>query len=124
MDTSTVLQLIQEKCNQETKFTTEALITTVHDLFGAGTETISTTLKYGLLLLLKHPQVTAKVQGEIDRVICRNCSPCMQNKSHMPYTKAVVYEIQRYIDIIPTSVPHAVTCDVKFRNYFIPKNSY
>ena len=45
----------------------------------------------------------------------------MQDKSHMPYTDAVVHEIQRYIDLVPTNLPHEVTCDIKFRNYLIPK---
>lgn len=31
---------------------------TVTDMFGTGTETVSTTLSYGLLLLLKHVDVT------------------------------------------------------------------
>ena len=65
--------------------------------------------------------LSAKVQGEIDRVIGRHRSPCMQDRSHMPYTDAVIHEIQRYIDLIPTSLPHAVTHDIKFRNYLIPK---
>ena len=63
----------------------------------------------------------AKVQKEIDSVIERHRSPCMQDRSRMPYTDAVVHEIQRYIDLIPISVPHAVTRDIKFRNYLIPK---
>ncbi|KAK2081401.1 hypothetical protein P7K49_040929, partial [Saguinus oedipus] len=62
-----------------------------------------------------------KVQEEIDHVIGRHRSPCMQDRSHMPYTDAVMHEIQRYIDLVPTSVPHAVTTDIKFRNYLIPK---
>ena len=63
----------------------------------------------------------AKVQEEIDHVIGRHRSPCMQDRSHMPYMDAVVHEIQRYIDLGPTNLPHAVTRDIKFRNYLIPK---
>ncbi|XP_074229216.1 cytochrome P450 2C8-like [Camelus bactrianus] len=113
--------LWQEKDNQQLEYTTENLVFTVNDLFGAGTERTSTTLRYGLLLLLKHPEVTAKVQEEIDHVIGRHRSPCMQDRSRMPYTDAVVHEIQKYTDLVPTNIPHAVTCDIKFRNYLIPK---
>ncbi|XP_050000679.1 cytochrome P450 2C25 isoform X22 [Alexandromys fortis] len=116
-------KLKQTNHNQQSEFTLENLVTTVSDLFGAGTETTSTTVRYALLLLLKHPDVTAKVQEEIDRVVGRNRSPCMQDRSHMPYTDAVIHEVQRFINLLPTSLPHAVTCDIKFRNYIIPKVS-
>ncbi|XP_006831232.1 PREDICTED: cytochrome P450 2C25-like isoform X1 [Chrysochloris asiatica] len=113
----------EEKHNKECEFTISSLITTVHDLFGAGTETTSTTLRYGLLLLMKHPEVTAKVQEEINNVIGRHRSPCMKDRSNMPYMDAVVHEIQRFIDLIPLSLPHAVTRHIKFRNYLIPKGT-
>ncbi|XP_059102775.1 cytochrome P450 2C25 isoform X4 [Peromyscus eremicus] len=114
---------LQANNNQQSEFTLEHLTTTVNDLFGAGTETTSTTLRYALLLLLKHPHVTAKVQEEIERVVGRHRSPCMQDRSHMPYTDAMIHEVQRFIDLIPTNLPHAVTCDTKFRNYLIPKGT-
>ncbi|XP_054584916.1 cytochrome P450 2C27-like isoform X1 [Eptesicus fuscus] len=114
---------IQEKHNPHGEFTIDNLTITVSDFFGAGTETTSTTLRYALLLLLKYPEVLAKVQEEIDRVVGRERSPCMQDRSHMPYTDAMVHEVQRYFNLLPTNLPHAVTCDVKFRNYLIPKGT-
>ncbi|XP_060059688.1 cytochrome P450 2C15-like [Erinaceus europaeus] len=45
----------------------------------------------------------------------------MQDRSHMPYMDALVHEVQRYIDLLPINLPHAVTRDIKFRNYVIPK---
>uniref|UniRef100_A0A8D1KY01 unspecific monooxygenase n=2 Tax=Sus scrofa TaxID=9823 RepID=A0A8D1KY01_PIG len=118
-----LIKMEQAKHNHQMVFTLENLIATEVDLIRAGTETTSITLRYGLLLLLKHPDVTAKVQKEIDSVIERHRSPCMQDRSHMPYTDAVVHEIQRYIDLVPISLPHAVTRDIKFRNYLIPKGT-
>nr|XP_034366564.1 cytochrome P450 2C54 isoform X2 [Arvicanthis niloticus] len=114
---------LQEDCNQPLKNTVEHLAITVTDLFAAGTETTSTTLRYALLLLLKYPHVTAKVQEEIEHVVGKNRSPCMQDRSHMPYTDAMIHEVQRFIDLIPNSLPHEVTCDINFRNYFIPKGT-
>ncbi|GAB1302394.1 Cytochrome P450 2C54 [Apodemus speciosus] len=64
-----------------------------------------------------------KVQEEIERVIGRHRSPGMQDRNHMPYTDAVIHEVQRFIHLAPIGLPHKVTCDIKFRNYFIPKGT-
>nr|XP_048308730.1 cytochrome P450 2C26-like [Myodes glareolus] len=113
----------QENHNQQSIYTRENLTATLTDMLLAGTSTLKTTMRFAVLLLLKHPHVTAKVQQEIDHVVGRQRSPCMQDRKQMPYTDAVIHEVQRFIDIAPNNVPHEVTCDVKFRNYLIPKGT-
>ncbi|KAM4897070.1 cytochrome P450 2H1-like [Sylvia borin] len=113
----------QEKGNDDAIFTVETLSRTTLDLFLAGTGTTSITLRFAILILHKYPEIVEKMQKEIDSVIGRDRSPRMSDRYQMPFTDAVIHEIQRYIDFLPINVPHAVVRDTKFRGYFIPKDT-
>uniref|UniRef100_A0A8C9NYJ1 Cytochrome P450 n=1 Tax=Spermophilus dauricus TaxID=99837 RepID=A0A8C9NYJ1_SPEDA len=102
-------------------FDEENLIFSTLDLFFAGTETTSTTLRWGLLFMALYPKVQEKVHAEIDRVLGQWQQPSMAAREFMPYTNAVIHEVQRMGNIIPLNVPREVVADTTLAGYYLPK---
>uniref|UniRef100_A0A3B4U7U0 Cytochrome P450 2K1-like n=1 Tax=Seriola dumerili TaxID=41447 RepID=A0A3B4U7U0_SERDU len=103
-------------------FHNENLLMTVIQLFGAGTETTSTTIRWGLLFMTKYPKIQDQVQEELSRVIGSR-QVQVEDRKNLPFTDAVIHETQRLANISPMSLPHKTSQDVTFQGYFIKKGT-
>ncbi|XP_060545352.1 cytochrome P450 2K1-like isoform X2 [Pantherophis guttatus] len=120
IDAFLVQQKKENKKSIDSYFHNDNLIGLVDNLFIAGMDTTSNTLYWALLLMMKYPEVQRKVQEEIAKEVGVR-QPRTEDRFKMPYTNAVIHEIQRFADIIPTNLPHATTKDITFKGFFIPK---
>uniref|UniRef100_A0A667XJM4 Uncharacterized protein n=1 Tax=Myripristis murdjan TaxID=586833 RepID=A0A667XJM4_9TELE len=104
-------------------FDLENLCYCITDLFAAGTETTATTLQWGLLFMIYYPHIQEKVQAEIDTVVGSSRQPSMTDRENMPYTDAVIHEIQRMGNILPINVPRRANKNTTLGEYTIPKGT-
>ncbi|XP_072051725.1 cytochrome P450 2U1-like [Amphiura filiformis] len=119
---------IQEKTQDENPdnaelFDDENLLACISDLFAAGTETSSTTLKWGLLYMVLQPDIQEKIHAEMDSEVGRNRLPTLKDRPRLLYTEATLLEIQRLGSITPIGVPRAATIDTKLYGYDIEQGT-
>ncbi|XP_033827150.1 cytochrome P450 2K1-like [Periophthalmus magnuspinnatus] len=112
----------EDKQNLKTQYHEKNLIFSVASLFAAGTDTTAATIRWGLLFMVKYPDIQSQVQRELDREVGSR-QICVEDRKNLPYTDAVIHETQRVANIIPLSVPHKTSRDVTFQGYFIKKDT-
>ncbi|XP_033019313.1 transcription factor 20 isoform X5 [Lacerta agilis] len=121
--TEAFLEEIEKRKGENSSFNYQNLPLMIGDLFSAGTETTTTTLRWGLLYMILYPDIQSKVQEEIDAVIGRNRPATIEDQANMPYTRAVIHETQRFGDIVPAGIPHKAYRDTGVEGFFIPKGT-
>ncbi|XP_003224372.2 cytochrome P450 2K4 [Anolis carolinensis] len=85
-------------------------------------ETTATSLKWAILLLANRPDIQDKAYKEIEDVLC-SASFSYQDLKKLPYTNAVIHEIQRSKYPFLFGVPRQTAKDVTIRGFLIPKGT-
>ncbi|KAL7388151.1 hypothetical protein ABVT39_008213 [Epinephelus coioides] len=115
-------QNLEESGITNSQFHNENLMVTVLNLFGGGTNTTATTMRWALMLMAKYPKIQDQVQEELSRVIGSR-QVQVEDRKNLHFTNAVIHETQRLANIAPMGLPHRATKDVTFQGYFIKKGT-
>jgi cytochrome P450 len=73
--------------------------------------------------MLLFPEAQQKAQEELDRVVGLDRLPEYEDRENLPYINALCKEVLRWHPAIPLGIPHCVTQDDVYGNYFIPAGS-
>lgn len=127
------LYLMEMQKSEEDKYETgyldtffvDQLLRLIVDLFGAGTETSSTTIRWAILYMIHHPDVQKKIQEELDDVIGTERMPTMEDKQSLPYSVATLQEVERLSSVAPLSLARSNPRAAEFHGYkFKPRQLF
>ena len=110
----------QEKENIDDKFA--AFMSGM--LMEAGSDTTATTLLAFLQAMALYPDSLRKAQGEVDRVIGPSRLPILDDWDNLPFIRALIKELLRWLPASTLGMPHATTEDNQYMGYLIPKGAY
>ncbi|EHY53655.1 hypothetical protein HRR83_003868 [Exophiala dermatitidis] len=101
----------------------EEIASLAGNLFGAGSDTSSSTLVTFVLACCAFPEVLPKAWEELDRVVGPYRSPNLDDD--LPYIRAFTKEVFRWRSVaIIGGQPHAPIQDDYYKNWYIPKNTW
>ncbi|KAF2867757.1 cytochrome P450 [Massariosphaeria phaeospora] len=95
------------------------------NLFGAGSDTSSSTLITAVLAMRAFPKTLIPAWEELDRVVGPDRSPSFEDDANLPYMRAFVKEVFRWRSVaIIGGQPHAPTQDDYYNDWLIPKQTW
>ncbi|XP_076038360.1 cytochrome P450 2L1-like [Oratosquilla oratoria] len=118
-----LIKIEASRNDPDTIYTEKNLKSTIWDLFAAGSDTMSTTLRWILIYMAQYPKIQKKVQEEIDDVVPRGEQPSWEDKKRMPYTEATTNEVHRIISLVTLGIMHRSGSNTTIRGYNIPKGA-
>ena len=97
-------------------------VNTILDMFAAGYETTSTTMKWTVAFLVNYPKYQEDIQLQLDEVV-GDRSPSLDDRPHLPLIQAAIIETLRVGNVVPLALPHLTLTDTTLCGYRVPKDT-
>lgn len=92
-------------------------------LFSNRSDTTASALSIFVMAMITHPAVVKKAQAELDTVIGSDRLPTFADMNDLPYIRALCQEVSRWRPVSSGGFQHALTEDVQYGKYLLPKGS-
>jgi len=101
----------------------KAIADIAYTVYGAASDTtISTIGSFFYYMAVTH-DVQEKAQREIDHVVGSTRLPDFSDRQNLPYVEAIYREVLRCRPPLLMGIPHGLTEDDHYKEYFIPKGT-
>ncbi|KAL0577768.1 hypothetical protein V5O48_004226 [Marasmius crinis-equi] len=88
-----------------------------------GLDSTAAIVRWFFARIVAHPEIQLRAQEELDRVVGRSRLPVVDDGKNLPYTQAIIKEIERCHNPFWLCTPHAGTQDFTYRGSYIPKGT-
>ncbi|GAU28385.1 hypothetical protein TSUD_257130 [Trifolium subterraneum] len=115
-----LLKIQQENDHSQHPLTDDNLKPIIQDMFGAGTETSSGVVLWGMSEMVKNPKIMEEAQAEVRRVFDKKGYVDETEMHQLIYLKSVIKETLRLHPIAPLLVPRESRERCQINGYEIP----
>ncbi|KAH7665212.1 Flavonoid 3'-monooxygenase protein [Dioscorea alata] len=107
----------------KTKLTDTDIKALLTDLFTGGTDTTSSTVEWALVELIRHPDMLAAAQKELDSIVGRSRLVSELDLNNVPVLQAIIKETFRLHPPVPLLIPHIAAEACEVAGYHVPKGA-
>lgn len=114
--------LLQEQARDPDVFTEQHLQRSILDIFVAGSDTTTSTLRWAFCLLASYPDIQQRLRQELlDQL--GGSKPTLADRQKLPFAEAVLMEVQRLGNVAPYGVEHVASEDLQLGGYKLPRGT-
>ncbi|XP_075744344.1 cytochrome P450 2J6-like [Rhipicephalus microplus] len=118
-------EMAKRENERNNTFTRNVLKGNVATFFGAGSETVRSTMEWLLLMCAAKPELQHRMQREIDCLLVKSQRAHVrwEDRGELTYTQAFIWETMRFKPPTPLNPMRHATADIKVGGYIIPRGS-